>query len=108
MEHTEIRAYETSNYFEDVMEAYEYFQFVKNTNNPDDIIIALNNVIKYIGVAKISIETGLNRNSLYKTLSGKTKPKFHTIMNIISATEKFILELNESKKDSLKKKKSLV
>ena len=37
------------------------------------------------GFAKISKETGLNRESLYKTLSSKRDPRFSTIIQILHA-----------------------
>jgi len=37
------------------------------------------------GMSKISRQTGLSRESLYKTLSGESDPRFKTIARVLSA-----------------------
>ena len=54
-------------------------------DDPDMFIIALGHVAKAKGVTQLAKDTGLNRESLYKTLSGKTQPKWDTIQRIMKA-----------------------
>ncbi|MDR3088977.1 MAG: putative addiction module antidote protein [Desulfobulbaceae bacterium] len=42
-------------------------------------------VAKARGVAQLAKETGLSRESLYKTFSAGTKPRFETILKITNA-----------------------
>lgn len=37
------------------------------------------------GMSKVSRQTGLSRESLYKTLSGESDPRFKTIARVLSA-----------------------
>ncbi|ANQ49330.1 putative addiction module antidote protein [Flammeovirga sp. MY04] len=98
MKKEKIKDYKNSNYFDDLNDAYDYLKYIGRTGDAKDIVYALNDVVKFIGVTKLSEVTGLNRNSLYKTLSGDTNPKFDSIIKIIRAIEAFMDDIN--KKDS--------
>jgi probable addiction module antidote protein len=54
-------------------------------DDPAVFMTALGHVAKHKGIAQLAAETGLNRESLYKTLSGKTQPKWGTVQRIIKA-----------------------
>lgn len=45
----------------------------------------LGRVAKKYGMTRLARETGLSRESLYKTLSGHSSPEFSTILKIIRA-----------------------
>lgn len=63
----------------------EYLNTVLEEGNESDIITAIGNVAKAIGMTKIAEETGLSRPSLYKALSDGAKPQFGTIMKVLKA-----------------------
>lgn len=63
----------------------EYLNSALEDGNEADIIAALRNVAKAIGMTKIAEETGLSRPSLYKALSEGAKPQFSTIMKVLKA-----------------------
>lgn len=48
-------------------------------------ITALNDVARAKGMTELAKKTGLGRESLYKTLNGKTKPQLESIQKILSA-----------------------
>lgn len=50
-------------------------------------IIALGNFSRHYGMAKLSRESGLNRESLYKDFSGKVQPKWETIQWVMKAMQ---------------------
>ncbi|HZJ97980.1 MAG TPA: addiction module antidote protein [Oligella sp.] len=55
---------------------------------PDDAALiakALGNVAKARGMTQLSKETGLGRESLYKSLSGDNNPSFDTIFKVAQA-----------------------
>jgi probable addiction module antidote protein len=54
-------------------------------DDPAVFVTALGHVAKAKGIAQLATDTGLNRESLYKALSGKTQPKWHTVQRIIKA-----------------------
>ena len=54
-------------------------------DDPNVFIIALGHVAKHKGISTLAKETGLNRESLYKTFSGKVQPKWDTIHRLLRA-----------------------
>lgn len=63
----------------------EYINAVLADGNDSDLIAAIGNIAKSIGMTKIAKETGLSRPSLYKALSDGSKPQFETIMKVLRA-----------------------
>lgn len=63
----------------------EYLNAVLEEGDESQVIIAIGNVAKAIGMTKIAEETGLSRPSLYKALSEGAKPQFGTIMKVLRA-----------------------
>jgi probable addiction module antidote protein len=63
----------------------EYLNSVLEEGNDSEIIVAIGNIAKAIGMTKIAEETGLSRPSLYKALSEGAKPQFATIMKVLKA-----------------------
>jgi probable addiction module antidote protein len=51
----------------------------------NDLIIAIGNVAKAMGMSQIAEKSGLSRPSLYKALSDGAKPQFSTIMKVLKA-----------------------
>ena len=54
-------------------------------NDPELLIAALGDIARARGMAKLSEDTGLNRESLYKALRPGAKPRFDTVFRIIKA-----------------------
>ncbi len=63
----------------------EYLNEVLEEGSDSEIITAIGNVAKAIGMTKIAEETGLSRPSLYKALSEGAKPQFSTIMKVFES-----------------------
>jgi len=63
----------------------EYLNEALKEGDDSEIISAIGNIAKAIGMTKIAEETGLSRPSLYKSLSEGAKPQFSTIMKILKA-----------------------
>lgn len=63
----------------------EYLNAVLEDGNNQDLITAIGNVAKAIGMTKIAEETGLSRPSLYKALSEGAQPQFSTIIKVLRA-----------------------
>jgi probable addiction module antidote protein len=63
----------------------EYLNAVLEDGNNQDLINAIRNVAKAIGMTRIAEETGLSRPSLYKALSEGAQPQFSTIMKVLRA-----------------------
>lgn len=63
----------------------EYLNTVLEEGDESQIITAIGNIAKAIGMTKIAEQTGLSRPSLYKALSEGAKPQFGTIMKVLKA-----------------------
>jgi len=63
----------------------EYLTAAMEDANPDVFLAALSDVAKARGIAQLARDTGLGRESLYKTLAPGAKPRFDTIMKITRA-----------------------
>ena len=63
----------------------EYLNAALEDGDEQEILIAIGNVAKAIGMTKIAEETGMSRPSLYKALSEGAKPQFSTIMKVLKA-----------------------
>lgn len=83
--HETSQEYETARYLDSEEMIAEYLAVCLDDPNPDVFLIALGEVAKARGVAQLARDTGLSRESLYKTFSPGTKPRFETILKITTA-----------------------
>jgi probable addiction module antidote protein len=60
-----------------------YLQAAVAEKDPGLLIAAIGDVARARGINKMAADMGVNRESLYKSISGKTKPQFETIYNAI-------------------------
>lgn len=61
----------------------EYLADCYEDDDPNTFITALGYVAKHEGIAHIAEATGLNRESLYKALSGQHQPRWDTIHRVM-------------------------
>lgn len=54
-------------------------------DDPGVFVVALGNFARHYGISRLSSETGLNRESLYKAFSGSVQPKWDTIQRVMKA-----------------------
>lgn len=77
--------FDISDYLDNKEMIAAYLNVVLEEGDDSDIVIAIGNIAKAIGMTKIAEETGLSRPSLYKALSEGAKPQFSTIMKVLKA-----------------------
>lgn len=78
--------YKTSDYLKSPEDIAAYLNEVLEEDDPKLLMMALRNVAdSQGGIATIAEHTWLNRESLYKTLSGKRNPRIETINTILHA-----------------------
>jgi len=77
--------YNPFDYFETKEEINEYLNNAFMDDDPRIFIIALGYLARKKGMTKVARETGLNRESLYKSLAEDGNPKFSTISKITKA-----------------------
>ena len=81
----ETTKFDIADYLDSKEMIAEYFNTVLEDGDNADVIVAIGNVAKAIGMTKIAEETGMSRPSLYKALSDGAKPQFTTIMKVLKA-----------------------
>ena len=80
------KQYKTSDYLKTPDDIAAYLNEVLEDDDPKLLMLSLRNVAdSQGGIAMIAEQTGLNRESLYKTLSGKRNPRIETINEILHA-----------------------
>ncbi|MGR8981712.1 MAG: addiction module antidote protein [Gammaproteobacteria bacterium] len=82
---TETKPYDPALFLKTDEDMIHYLNEAFRDDDPTVFIIALGDIAKIKGIAQLANETGLNRESLYKALSGKTQPKWDTVQRIIKA-----------------------
>lgn len=79
-----VKEYKTSDYLKTSEDIAAYLNEILEDHDPKLLMIALRNVAdSQGGVTTLAEHTGLNRESLYKTLSGKRNPRIETINSIL-------------------------
>ena len=70
---------------EEDMQAYLHACIDESNGDAAFIAKALGNIAKAKGMAQLSRDTGLGRESLYKALSGDVNPSFDTVIKVVKA-----------------------
>ena len=79
-----VKEYKTNDYLKTSEDIAAYLNEILEDHDPKLLMIALRNVAdSQGGVTTLAEHTGLNRESLYKTLSGKRNPRIETINSIL-------------------------
>jgi len=80
-----ISKFDAVDYLDSEKMIAEYLTAAMEVENTDVLPAALAYVAKARAIAMLEKDTGLGRESLYKTLSPGAKPRFDTIMKITKA-----------------------
>lgn len=85
MSKLEIVDFDIAQYLDDKEVIAEYLSQILAEGNMEELLVALGNIAKAKGMTQIAKDTGLGRESLYKTFNPKAKPKFDTIMKVLDS-----------------------
>ncbi len=77
--------FDPARYLTDDAAVAEYMNAVLEADDPDLLLLALGDIARARGMARIAKETGLGRESLYKALTPGAKPRFDTIVKVARA-----------------------
>lgn len=80
-----ISKFDAANHLKSPQAMADYLSEALATDDPGFICDALDTIARAKGMTQVAKETGLSRESLYKSLSGTTKPEFDTIRKVISS-----------------------
>lgn len=78
-------AFDAARYLNDDEAIAEYMTAILETNDPELLLLALNDVARAKGMAQVAKDAGLGRESLYKALAPGAKPRFETVMKVARA-----------------------
>lgn len=98
-----VSPWNAADYLESDEDISAYLNAVLEEDDAELFIMALGDVAKAKGMTVLAREMGIKRESLYKSLSGKSKPKFNTIVKTLDCLG-FELSVKVKKQD----KKELV
>ena len=85
MSTVKISEYDTAEFLDNEELIAEYLAVAMEDSNPDVFITALATVARARGMTQLAKDSGLSRESLYKTLTPGAKPRFETIVKITKA-----------------------
>lgn len=77
--------FDISEYLDSEDKISAYLTAILEDNDMDLFIQAIGHVAKARGMTKIANETGLGRESLYKSFAGNAQPKFDTVVKVLNA-----------------------
>ncbi len=83
----ELRKWDSAEYLQTDEDMALYLEACLEEAGDDAAFIAkaLGNIARAKGMTQIAKDTGLGREGLYKSLSGKGNPNFATILKVLSA-----------------------
>ena len=76
---------DASRYLTDDEAVAEYVTAILETGDTDLLLMALGDVARARGMAKVAEDSGLGRESLYKALAPGAKPRFDTVLKVARA-----------------------
>ncbi len=77
--------FDAARYLTDDVAIAEYMTAVLEMGEPDLLLLALSDVARARGMAQVAKDSGLGRESLYKALTPGAKPRFDTVMKVMTA-----------------------
>ncbi len=79
------RPFDMANYLTNAEEVAEYLRQVLEDGDPVELGAALGDIARARGMSQLARDTGLSRESLYKSLSGERAPNSDTLFKVIRA-----------------------
>ena len=85
MRKTKTRPFDVANYLNDEEDVAEYLRQVLEEGDPIELGAALVAIARARGMSQLARDTGLSRESLYKSLSGERAPNSDTLFKVMKA-----------------------
>ncbi len=79
------RPFDMANYLTNEEEIAEYLRQVLCDGDPAEFAAALGDIARARGMTQLARDTGLSRESLYKSLSGERAPSSDTLFKVLKA-----------------------
>ncbi|MFT3812485.1 MAG: putative addiction module antidote protein [Acidovorax sp.] len=85
MRKIKTRPFDMANYLGSEEEIAEYLRQVLEDGDAAELAAALGDIARARGMTQLARDTGLSRESLYKSLSGERAPSSETLFKVIRA-----------------------
>ena len=82
---TKITPFDAADYLDDEETIAASLSAALAENDPDAFLQAIRTVARARGMAQLARDSGLGRESLYKTLAPGAKPRYDTVMKLVNA-----------------------
>ena len=82
-----IAPFDASDYLDNEESIAEYLTAALENPDPNAFLIAVRDVAKARGIAKVAADAGLGRESLYKALKPGAQPRFDTVRRLLAALD---------------------
>ena len=79
----ELKPYNPVEFLQNEEEIISYLNDAYSDDDPNVFLVALGHIAKAKGMGNLAKVTGLNRESLYKALSGDTQPRWDTVQRVM-------------------------
>ena len=80
---TQLTPFDMTEYLDSEETIAQYLTQVLEERDTDELIRAIGHIAKARGMSQLAQESGLGRESLYKTFAPGSKPRFETIAKIV-------------------------
>lgn len=81
----QTQPFDMANHLRSEEEIAEYLRQVLQDNDPAELAGALGDIARARGMTQLARDTGLSRESLYKSLSGERAPSSDTLFKVMHA-----------------------
>ncbi len=80
-----VKPFDAADYLDSDEAVAEYLTAALEDPDPDLFLTAIKDVARARGMAQLARDTGLGRESLYKALSTGAKPRYDTVLKVLTA-----------------------
>jgi len=80
-----LETFDVAKYLDNKEVIAEYLSQILEDGDMDELLSAIGDIARAKGMTQISKDTGLGRESLYKTFHKGAKPKFDTILKVLNS-----------------------
>lgn len=85
MSSVQTRVFDAANYLQTEEDMAQYLSIVMEDGDPALLAAALGDIARARGMSQLARDTGLSRESLYKSLSGERAPSSETLFKVMRA-----------------------
>ena len=82
---SKLRDFDIANYLDNNELIADYISEILENGDLDEFLSAMDDIARAKGMSKIAKETGLSRESLYKTFKAGSQPRFDTVLKILNS-----------------------